>query len=190
MMSSTRSSLMPWTSSLIDRRRQTRSTVDGPVRFARSCATLMFVVGTGLIALAVGASDGPMALLAYPVGAFYLVVAGLAWRAGAGHLAAWAWTAWLLTMAGFITGILVAGLVGELLNMDLWSAANLTRAQAVAATVVFWVFSLVPAVVGVLLGVRAANTAGTIGLAAAIVNGLTLTIVVVLLILDLVSLPF
>ena len=150
----------------------------------------MFVVGTGLIALAVGSSDGALAArLTYPVATLYLVVAVLVWRAGTEHLAAWAWTAWLLTVVGFITGILVAGLVGDLLDLDLWSAANLTRAQASAATVVFWVFSLVPAVVGVVLGVRVANTTGTIGVAAAIVNGLTLAIVVALLISDLVSLP-
>jgi len=149
----------------------------------------MFVVGTGLIALAVGSSDGALAArLTYPVATLYLVVAVLVWRAGTEHLAAWAWTAWLLTVVGFITGILVAGLVGDLLDLDLWSAANLTRAQASAATVVFWVFSLVPAVVGVVLGVRVANTTGTIGVAAAIVNGLTLAIVVALMISDLVSL--
>jgi hypothetical protein len=148
----------------------------------------MFAVGAGLIALAVGSSQSPEAPLAYAVGAFYLVVAGLAWRTHTRDLAAWAWTAWLLTGVGFTAGILTAGLVGDLLDLDLWSPSDLTRSQAIGATVVFWVFSLIPAVAGVVLGVRAATTSGTIGLAAAIINGLTLAIVVALLISDLVSL--
>jgi len=158
-------------------------------RFPRFCAALVFVVGAGLIALAVSSSHSVLAPLAYPVGALYLVVAVLAWRVGTQRLAVWAWTAWLLTVVGFIAGILVAGLVGDLLDLDLWSAANLNGFQAVTASVVFWAFSLVPAVVGVLLGVRAARTTGRVGLAAAIVNGLTLTIIVALLISDLASLP-
>ena len=158
-------------------------------RFGPICAAPIFVVGIGLIALAVSSSHSVLAPFAYPVGALYLVVAVLAWRAGSQHLAMWAWTAWLLTVVGFITGILMAGLVGDLLDLDLWSAANLTGFQAVTASVVFWAFSFVPAVVGVLLGVRAARTTGTIGLAAAIVNGLTLAIIVTLLVSDLTSLP-
>jgi hypothetical protein len=180
---------MPWTSSLIDGRSQAGPSIDGPVRFAQFCAALMFVVGAGMIALAAGSPASASAPLAYPVGAFYLVIAGLAWRAGRQHLPAWAWTAWMLSVVGFITGILTAGLVGDLLDLDLWSAADLTGRQAIAATVVFWAFSLVPAIVGVLLGVRVARTAGTIGLAAAIANSVTLTISGVLLISDLASLP-
>jgi len=73
-----------------------------------------------VIALAVSSSDGVLAPLAYPVGALYLVVAVLAWRAGTQRLAVWAWTAWSLTMVGFIAGILAAGLVSDLFDLDLW----------------------------------------------------------------------
>jgi len=154
----------------------------------RWVACCVGAVGIGLVTLSALSSGQRMAIAGYVLGAIYLAVAAVGWRARATRPSRWAWTACLLTVVGFVVGVVAVTLLGGILDMDLWSTTSLSRAEAFTASLSFWAFCLSPAVAGAIFGVRAARGGSRSGLAAALVNGLIAAVVVALAIADLAAL--